>query len=491
MRVVHACWPARVTAQSSGLVVWAEDSTLRPTTGRRGRRPRISPHPYALDAAELADVLGVAPAATAPDGVVLDLPTRGGSPLPSPELVREDEPRATGPVRPRGWRVPAVLLEADQAYAWLSELDLTALAYGASVHHLVELVAFADDLVSRGRMLPTVLADGPAAVWRPLLSGPDAAWARVLAAALPPALLAAADPAVATTRGDDDVSHGEAEDPIALWADALDNLVDAAARAALGRRGSRSAGGYPGSPRLAGRADRRRRGVRRRPRPTSAELAAALARWQRDAVAGPVRACFRLVEPAADPTADGDGDDDWRVRFGLQAADEPSLVVDADAVWRARAPLPALGRHGRLAAGDLPGRAGQGGPALPGAGRRPAHRPPGRPGAGHRRRARVPQRAAPRAGHGRVRRAAAGLVDQAVVPAGAQGDRRPPRTQPGTVATAAGVGLRAIAEFRYDLAVGDDVLTADELAELAELKAPLVRLRGQWVELDARRLAAG
>ena len=35
------------------------------------------------------------------------------------------------------------------------------------------------------------------------------------------------------------------------------------------------------------------------------------------------------------------------------------------------------------------------------------------------------------------------------------------------------------------------MLTADELAELADLKAPLVRLRGQWIELDARRLAAG
>jgi hypothetical protein len=29
------------------------------------------------------------------------------------------------------------------------------------------------------------------------------------------------------------------------------------------------------------------------------------------------------------------------------------------------------------------------------------------------------------------------------------------------------------------------------LAELAELKAPMVRLRGQWIELDPRRLAAG
>jgi SNF2 family DNA or RNA helicase len=38
--------------------------------------------------------------------------------------------------------------------------------------------------------------------------------------------------------------------------------------------------------------------------------------------------------------------------------------------------------------------------------------------------------------------------------------------------------------------VGDEVLSAGELAELARLKVPLVRIRGQWVELDDRHLKA-
>jgi non-specific serine/threonine protein kinase len=64
--------------------------------------------------------------------------------------------------------------------------------------------------------------------------------------------------------------------------------------------------------------------------------------------------------------------------------------------------------------------------------------------------------------------------------------------QPGQVAGGASqIGFASIAEFRHDLAVGGEVLTANELAELAGLKAPMVRLRGQWIELDARRLAAG
>ena len=53
------------------------------------------------------------------------------------------------------------------------------------------------------------------------------------------------------------------------------------------------------------------------------------------------------------------------------------------------------------------------------------------------------------------------------------------------------IGFDSIASFRYELAVGGEALTSEEVAQLAELKAPMVRLRGQWIELDPRRLAAG
>ncbi|MER6596314.1 DEAD/DEAH box helicase, partial [Micromonospora purpureochromogenes] len=66
------------------------------------------------------------------------------------------------------------------------------------------------------------------------------------------------------------------------------------------------------------------------------------------------------------------------------------------------------------------------------------------------------------------------------------------RTAPGTVAGAAGgLGLDALVDYRWEVALGDETLDADELAALAALKTPLVRLRGRWVELDPKRLAAG
>ena len=83
-------------------------------------------------------------------------------------------------------------------------------------------------------------------------------------------------------------------------------------------------------------------GATRTFRATGADLAAlttALARWQSDALAGPVRAFFRLTEPT-----DGADEDHWWLRFGLQATDEQSLVAEADEVWRATGALPGLGR---------------------------------------------------------------------------------------------------------------------------------------------------
>ncbi len=474
MQVVHASWPAALPTSAIGLALWAEDSTTGPERTRSARPTRRSPrsptppHPYAVDTAELAAAVGVVPATTAADHVELTLPTRGGAPLPSPELVRDGDQGSTGRVLPARWRVPAVLLDVDQTYAWVSRVDPTAIAYGASVHHLKELVTFADDLVTRGRILPTVRSDGPAAVWRPVLSGPDAAWARVLAAALPPALLAAGE---------------DADDPLAVWSAAFDDLVDASARAGLGamrltlgRRGTPTTRAW-----LAALT-----GSNRMFRAADADLAAlttALARWQADALAGPVRAFFRLTEPSDDV------DDHWWLRFGLQATDEQSLVAEADEVWRANGALPGLGRAvsapQETFLAEL-GKAARLYPALDDALRTARPDALDLDVAGAHRFLREAAPALATAGFG------VQLPGWWSKPAARLGVKvtATPRTQPGAVGTSAGVGLGAIADFRYDVAVGDDTLTADEVTALTELKSPLVRLRGQWVELDPRRLEA-
>jgi non-specific serine/threonine protein kinase len=303
-------------------------------------------------------------------------------------------------------------------------------------------------------------------------------------------------------------------------------MVDAAARAALGDLAPAGGGTGRGVP--AGRGDLadavaawrgaltgRRRTFDADPS-TVAALVAQLATWQRDAVGGAVRACFRLVEPPASPepdpprTAGGGGDpggggaepagsdpypadETWRVEFAMQAADDPSLIIAAEQVWSAPGALTALARH--VAApqetmlAEL-GRASRLWPELDPALR--SARPDGldldAAGAYHFLRERAPLLAS--AGFGVL------LPAWWTRPGARLGARLAARsagagTAPGTVAKPSGFGLDAITEYRWEVALGDQTLSERELMALAELRAPLVRVRGQWAELDPAKLAAG
>jgi len=579
VQVVHGVWRT-----GGRLALWAEDSTLPPRPPRRRGRPaRARPHPFAVGHPGLADALGECAATAVTGTALLALPTRAGAPTDSPELVRTEpvEP-ADGPVGLAEWWVPTLEYDADDALAVLLALGGQerygpAPVPGASVRHLARLAEFAVDLVRRGRTLPgirrvSVPADGPAtgrrpgvdagvdgatgepaeAVWRPLLTGTDAAWARDLALALPPAARCARPvprsrrAAPSRASGRDTATRGgapsravapppEATDgdgteqtSATVVADVLDTLTDAAARSALaGVRltGADRAGGVDATVRAWLRAlTGRRRDFTASPAALDG-LDARLRTWQRDAAGGPVRACFRLVEPPAPPDDDPAGlvaahsggtgttspppgaagaagtaaetggmpptaDGRWRLEFALQAADEPSLVVGADRIWASRADLRALARH--LAApqetllAEL-GRASRLWPELEEALRTATPTGMDLDTEGAHRFLRDGAPVLHAAGFGVLlpawwQRPGARLGARL---------RATTRTAPGTVGGRGALGMAALVDYRWELAIGDQPLSAAELEALARLKTPLVRWRGQWVELDPGRLAAG
>ena len=211
-----------------------------------------------------------------------------------------------------------------------------------------------------------------------------------------------------------------------------------------------------------------------------AELRGALDDWMRAAneANGPVRVSFRLIEPAP-------GEDEWGLEFALQSAEDPSLYLRAEDLWTG----------GRM-------------PGLP-------HRPDEMLLAGLGRAVRLFPLlhvalldAEPAAmtldtgeAHEFLRQAApllqaAGFGVQLPKWAGRKGVglklTTRSRTKSGSSRAVAdsGFGLDQLVDFRIDLIVGDGAVTAEELAELARLKVPLVRIRGQWVELDDRQLKA-
>jgi SNF2 family DNA or RNA helicase len=505
MRVVHGVWAY------GSLCLCGEDSERPATAQRRPGRPSRAPrqHPFACDPDALTDVVaGLAgPAAdlafkAVEDELTLWLPGTADGPQAAPELIR-------GPDRESGkagrtltpWRVPALGFDAASALHLLCALGepgaLSAQAVpGASVLYLAALARLAADLAARGRTLPVLASEdgGYAARWRPVPSGAHAQRVRELAAAMPPLCRATA------VKG---------EPAAAVLTDALDALTDAAARALLGtepgfgllaaRRGRRPAR-VPVAERWASAltgSDAQVSVVTPEDQAEAAELAAGLDAWRQTAQlpVGPVRACFRLIEPEQDAGEGAEAEAgaaapagaDWQVEFSLQSTDDPSLRLSAADIWSGAAVsgwaasgikhpeedlLAGLGRAARLfpeldgelrsaapaaVALDTAGAFGflkQTGPLLSGAGFGVL----------------LPDWA---------RRARLGLKVTTRS-----------RKNPGGSAAEAMFGLEDLVDFRYDLAVGDETLDPDELEELARLKIPLVRLRGQWVELDDRHLRA-
>jgi superfamily II DNA or RNA helicase len=456
--VFHGVW-----RDGDRLALWAEDSSAPPS---RPSRKATAPHPFAVDPQNVSG--GDVTLRRGTKGTLtLRLPTRSGAPADSPELVRAElASRQHGGLTLREWSVPTLEFDPDVALVALAEFDPASVTMGASLRHLATVAAFAHDLASRGRVLPTVLTDGPLAVWRPLLTGADARWGQALALALPPAARAAGG------------------DPAVIVASALDSLVDAAVRLHLPapQRVTKQLPAWQAWSRALAGTDRTFAAE-----PAAlAELTTAVAAWQRDAVAGRVRACFRLVEPAEEESSSGA----WRVEFALQAADEPSLVVDAAKVWGARGSLRALARYldspQETLLAEL-GRASRLYPALDQALRtaRPAALELDGEAAHAFLREGAPLLAG--AGFGVL------LPGWWTKPRARLGARLSAsgKSQPGTVATKAALGLGELVDYRWELALGDEPLTEEELRALTNLKTPLVRLRGQWVELDAKRLAAG
>jgi SNF2 family DNA or RNA helicase len=461
--VVNGCWV------SGQVALWGEDPALPLTTGSRAQERS---HPFAVPAEKLPD-----PDRATAGSLVLALPSTARGPLPSPDTGLETA--AARGVKLSPWRVPALLVPGDAAMETLGELadpgpDGDWIA-GASLRYLCVLAGYACDLARRGRMLPQLVMENGVATarWRPVLTGADAATYRDFAEGMPPVVRAALVQAA-----------GDGAEVGVTLREALDALVDSAARSVMPERILHGHRAGPKAP-LADRwiaaltaDDPALPGARPA---EELQLRGALDDWLRAAheANGPVRVSFRLFEPAPET-------DDWHLEFALQSAEDPSLYLPAEEVWAGgRFPgLPARADETLLAG---LGRAVRLFPLLHVALR---DQEPAQMAIDTSEAHEFLSQAAPLL-------QAAGFGVQLPAWAGrkAVGLKLTTRSRKakGTSSRAAadsGFGLQELVDFRIDLIIGDGTVSAEELAELARLKVPLVRVRGQWVELDDRQLRA-
>ncbi|HEX9766649.1 MAG TPA: DEAD/DEAH box helicase [Nitriliruptorales bacterium] len=497
MTVVHAVWTGDDRLQLWGERPLAGGGLPRPK-GRAPRDGRPRRHPYAAPEHELRAALGelttleLVAEVPAVEAMVV-LPSGVTSPLPSPDLPGVSD-AGEAPVDLRSWRTDALEVVGADALTLLLALPSHPPAGarpGASLTTVGAVAALALEFAARGQVLPGLIAhDGRfEARWLPALDHADRRRLAVLATALPPALLAAA--------------AEEHRSPGSVLRDMVEQFVDAACRTALaGQRLATSRG---------------RRSVEQAwvhgltasdPAVVHADtgglqlLAKEVDAWHGTGEGtAPLRAAFRLVPPAThadaptehaeDADADGQpvGAPAWRLEFALQATDDPSLIVTAADVWGSERTLRFLDRaleapEERLLA-DL-GRASRLYPGLD----------------------RALDTARPESLELQLDevldflRDTVPLLDQAGFGVLLPDELRRParlgarlkttaRPAQGPRAEASGLlGYEGILDYRWEIAVGDHSLSADELYELARLKAPLVRLRGLWVELREDDLAA-
>ena len=465
MFVLHGWW----SDSPAGLTLWAEDSDAPPEPPtRRGRRPARQPHPFAL----AADALRIAVAHDGrPGSAHLCLPNAGKGPSASPEVRRvRDEPPTTG--SEGSWEVPTLTLGPGTTWEFLlrrtDQLDDLAVS-GADLRVFESVAAFAGDLVGRGQVLPSVRPEGPGqarSAWVPVVTGADAAWLRAVATGMPASATA-----------------GNEGDAATMLAAATDALVDAAVRVRL----------VPTRRRLEAPSFRNALAALDPVFSISPDdlraLDECLAQWQHDIThGGSVRASFRLVEPSA-PDEPNEPNDGWRVEIALQSTEEPSLVVDAEQVWQARGGLRALARHvadpQEMLLAEL-GRAVRLYPALDDALRtaRPSSVELDATAAHHFLAETAPILVA--AGFGV---SLPGWWSNPRMRLGAKLSVATP-AQPGAAKQEAKIGQDGLVDFRWDLAVGEHTLSDEEVADLAAAQQPLVRVRGQWMYVDAERLAS-
>ena len=210
--------------------------------------------------------------------------------------------------------------------------------------------------------------------------------------------------------------------------------------------------------------------------------------WQRPiavASAAPFQLCLRLEEPSSEASESAA----WRANYLLQARDDPSLLIPASEAWKDTGRAAALFKARQFEPREY---------LLTALGQAATLYPP---------LVQSLKTAAPtgcrldaNGAHAFLNEGAC-LLEQAgftvLLPAwwGKHGKKpgiglQAEITSPGFQPTGGGLNLSAIVSFDWRASVAGEPISMEELRRLAQMKTPLVRVRGQWVQVKAEEIGA-
>jgi SNF2 family DNA or RNA helicase len=478
------------------LLLWAEtrpEFAAAARGGRGKRRPDLPARsPYDPGAAALITALSASSVTSSnfrAEAAVLWLPSVDGGPLASGGLIADASEHAKL-AELRSWTVSAVSPPGPAGIEFLCACAgrrtlAPGVIVGEDLAYWAAAMRFAAAIVARQHFLPDLVEeDGDVlARWRPAPTYADSQAIAQLAAAMPDACRAAGE-----------AQSAPSAPALAILSAFIERMVDQLARTARPRP--------PGATLDSADAQWMVALAREHPkmdgdRAAIADLRQRVRAWWRPlaiSAASPFRLCLRLEEPEAivtDTPADvlydsTEQNRPWRLRYLLQANHDPSLMVTASQAWSARGQqaqqlrrdgfevreflLRALGEAARICPPIEDSLRG----GIPDAHELDA------------------------AGAARFLIEQAAALEQAgfgiVLPASwsSKGTKvrltTRARVKSPKMSSMAGLSLADLVEVDWEAAIGDRTLSREQLRALAQLKTPLVRMRGQWVLLNTQEI---
>ena len=502
MIILHAAW------LNDKLHLWGEktpENGAAPVVRRSKKAKTSAPllNPYDAGFGGLKQALGAFAAGVTAARKNLRqmlawLPSVYGQPVASSAMIAEP-PSDHSALTLSPWRVSALVLEGSRT----AELLCTCMgkhplalgvAAGADLNWWIDALRFTASMVLRQAYLPGIMEQGRSygALWQPILEGEDRIRFEDLARRMPSS---------ARCLSDEEVREPLRGSPAFILGRFVEFSLDRMVRESavgdidLRPRRARRPKGLPESAHDAWVQALQKPNpvIRWKNRRQIAELQTEVVNWRRPidtATGSACRLCFRVEEPPSDDSGDGIRipSGSWFIRYLLQPLADRSLMVPVREVWNGRSRRAALLQK---IAGDpreyLFSAFGQAaGLCSPVAASLEAKDPAGYEadvkGAYEFLARHAPALEA--AGFGVILPkwwTRGGTQQRLAVHASVQSPKMKANAE---------FSLQALARVNWRLALGDERLTLDELRQLAELKQPLVQLRGQWVELDADHIRA-
>lgn len=468
-------------------LLWGEKAGEEKVTVRRGRRPKRQraehlPYDAFYDMSGVLQVLALEKKETLKNSLpaMVWLPTALDCPSGSTLLVSNPLPAGEA-ITLRAWKISTISLSAGEIVSFLTAcLGQRTLApgiiLGADITYWTQVLRFAGSLVSREKYLPGICrkATGYYAQWEPLITGDDLKTFRVLSEAMPAVCRA--------------LSTEENEPPAAssllLLSNCLTDLVDAVVRIGAGSEQKIKQDSFDSTHEQWIYALKAQEGLMKGPGDELVMFAAQVKEWQRKLLllaGSSFKLCLRLEEPEA-------GSREWSVNYYLQSVEDPSLVIPVKDAWQARGKLAQLFKEQKVSVPEL---------VLSSLGQAAGIYPVIEDSL----KTKIPSGwKLDTEGAYKLLTETAPLLEQAgftiQVPSWwtkkgvGTGLTAAARVKSQALPSTGGLTLDSVIAFDWEISLGGEILSKAELESLAKIKVKLVKLRGQWVEVDADKIQA-